>query len=335
MIGRRALLSGISSSSLIPLSPFAQTIRPRTKEGRFRIGLLAASDDSSRGGFLFEALREGLRTRGYQEGQNLEFIIRRPDQNDPAALALAARELTEAALDVLVAPTTSQVNAARNATQSSPIVMVAVAAPVELGLIADVSRPGRNVTGLANNTLGLLAKHASLIRELLKGSLRVGFLLGTSNPLRQQSLKIIEELSSQIGIAVVILSFSTAEEIDSLIEQAASAKQINAIVIVADNFAYLQRERIAKVALRNGLPIVSGYREAAIAGSLLAYGANLSDLYRRAAGFIDRILQGDDPATIPVEYPTRYDFLVNLKTARALALEIPPSILARADELIE
>ncbi len=308
MIGRRALITGLGAQAVLAQRATAQAFRPRDGRERFRIGLLVfGSGDSLPGGPLFEALRRGLEEFGYREGQNVEFIVRGHDVKDYAGLAAKAQELVDSAPDLILSPTTPTANALRAVTRTIPIVMVAVADPAGSGLIASLANPGGNITGLSNNTLGLLSKHVSLLKELKQETTRIGFLLGTFNPLHEQWSKIIQEVATQIGFDAFTIPFSADDDLETIFDQPASDRQIGSVAVIADAFAYLHRERISKAALRSKLPTISAYREGATAGGLLAYGADIPDLYRRAAGYIDRILRGDRPANMPVEYPIRYN----------------------------
>ncbi len=321
MMERRTFVLGLSGAGLLARAATAQVLRPRDGRALFRVAIFAISIDMAPGGILFELLREALASLGYREGINLEFIVSIQEQQNGRTLAELARDLVERAPDVIVVSTTPNAVAARDATRMIPIVTVSVGDPVGVGLIDSPSRPGRNVTGVTNNQFELLGKQVALLKDVVPGVGPVGFMMNTQNPLHPRWMEAVRDLPGRLGIEALPLLYSVADEFDELIDRAAQ-ERIGAIVVVSDGLAYAYRDTIFRAALRNRLPTISAFKVDAVAGGLLAYGTYSADLNRRAATYVDRILRGGDPATMPVEFPSRFQFVINLKTAHALSLHI-------------
>jgi putative ABC transport system substrate-binding protein len=213
-----------------------------------------------------------------------------------------------------------------------PLVFVATLDPVAAGLVASLARPGGNVTGMTSISGDLIAKRLELIRELLPKSMKIAILVRESSPTTTQYVRESQAAGRNLGVEIQILSEGSPDDIEGIL---AAAKASAALVVADDAEFTAERSRIAELALRNQLPLISGLKELVEAGALLAYGANFGDLYRRAASHVHRILQGASPADLPVEQPAKLELVLNMRTAKALDLVIPSSLLARADEVIE
>jgi putative tryptophan/tyrosine transport system substrate-binding protein len=299
----------------------------------FRVGFLAGGSGGGPSPRV-QSFREGLRDLGYSEGQNLEVVARFAGGRAELTRALAV-ELVALNPDVIVADTALPVTAVKAFTRTIPIVMVAVSDPVETGFIESVARPGSNITGLAINTLEIAAKQVQLLKELAPGVTRIALLWNTSNPVTRRALERAVNASSELGVEIVSFPVAKPEDFDGEIFGPTAVARVDAVIVVADPMSFTFRRKIADAAVTYKLPSMFTFREEASDGGLAAYGTDLATAYRRSAWYVDQILKGSDPATLPVEYPTRYNLVLNAKTAGALRLTIPPTLLARADEVIE
>jgi putative ABC transport system substrate-binding protein len=275
---------------------------------------------------------QGLRELGYVEGKNLVLEWRSAELRLERMPELVA-ELVGLKVDVLVAPAGPAALAAKNATQTIPIVMM-TADPVGLGLIGSLSRPGGNVTGLSFYYEAITAKKLELLKELVPGLARVGVLRNPPNPGDPIFWKEAEVAAQRLGVALEDLEVRGPEDFEAAF---ATAKQRSAQALLAfDNpltFAY--RSRVTALAASSRLPVMYGSREFPDAGGLMSYGPSIIHLYRQAASFVDKILKGAKPADLPVEQPTKFELVINVKVAKALSLTVPPSLLTLADEVIE
>jgi putative ABC transport system substrate-binding protein len=283
-----------------------------------------------------DSLRETLRELGWNEGRNLRLEVRWLG-SDPAARAddLAA-EVVQLRPDVIFGASTPAAVALARATSTIPIVFANVADPVGTGLVAGLARPGGNVTGFANFDPAMAGKWLELLKEIAPATSRVSFLY---NPDASPGggaifLRSFEAASTAFGVTPAAAPVRDAASLERVLATAAEAPQ-SGLVGMVDVFLANHRDAIVALAARHRLPTIYPYREFAVAGGLLSYGPSLIEGYRRAPGYIDRILRGDDPSQLPVQQPTQFELVVNLKTAKALGLTIPPAILARADEVIE
>ena len=293
----------------------------------WRIGFLGATPPTQA---MISALRDGLRERGYLDGQNLLVDIRSLDQNRDVAI-----ELARSGADLIVAWTTPAAIAAQQATKTIPIVMVSVADPVGAGVVAELARPGGNITGTSNMSTELSGKLVQLLVEILPGIKRIGVVRNINNPgASALSLKETEAAIRALGLQIEVVEAEAEEEYDTAFERLRQ-RGVGGVVLLPDGALVKHRARIAEFALKARLPTVFQRRENAEAGGLLSYGSNLSDLLRQSAIFVDRIFKGAQPANLPVEQPTKFTLAVNLKTAKALGLDLPPTLIARADEVIE
>jgi putative tryptophan/tyrosine transport system substrate-binding protein len=326
---RRVVPIGLAFGLLVmPLTAGAQSA-PRVP----RIGVLLAGSRENTGQIV-EAFREGLRGLGYIEGQNISVEYRYAGGRLDRSVDQAA-QLIGLPVDVIVAPGTAVAQAARKATATIPIVIVAAGNPVGDGLITSFARPGGNVTGLTMSVdQAIGGKLLELLKEAVPTLSRVAVL---SNPLtapHAEVLRGIETPARALGLALQPVSARRSEEIDSAFA-AMSRAHVDGLVVQADPIFVSARVRIAELAMKGRLPAMYPLAEHTEAGGLMSYGPSLPDLFRRAAGYVDRILKGAKPAELPVERPTKFEFIVNLKSAKALGLIIPPSVLARADEVIQ
>jgi putative tryptophan/tyrosine transport system substrate-binding protein len=315
-----ALLGG----AVWPLAAVAQ--RPKV----WRIGVLAAVPPMPA---MLSAFGDGMRERGYVEGQNLSIDVRWPQgtfEHDPSPTA----ELINSNVDVIVAWPTPAVYAARRATSAIPIVMVAAGDPLGLGLIASLARPGGNITGLSTVTTDLSAKLMELFAELVPGMKRVGVVRNPNNPAAPLPLRETEDAIRKLNMQVQVVNAQTSDEFDRAFAQL-SAESVGGVVVIPDPTVLEHSRRIAELAQSARLPTAFQRRENVDAGGLFSYGADLNYQFRQAAFYVDRILKGEKPAELPVQQPTKFELVINLKTAKVLGLTVPLIIQMTADEVIE
>jgi putative ABC transport system substrate-binding protein len=291
-----------------------------------RIGLLDSGSFAARAS-LWEAFRQGMRQLGYVEGQTVVFEARGADGKNERLPALAA-ELVRLKPDVIVTASNFAAQAAHQATATIPIV-TASGDPLAIGLVTNLARPGGNVTGVTSQTVELSAKRLDLARELVPGASRLG-ILGTGSSIIRET----ETAARALGIRLDVVGVRSPAELDGAFSTIARRRP--GVLIVAPSSAFFgERRRVAELAVKHRLPTVHASREYAEAGGLIAYGTDLAALFRRAAVYVDKILKGAKSGDLPIEQPTKFELVINLKTAKALGLTIPPSVLARADEIIE
>ena len=279
---------------------------------------------------LMSAFREGLRERGYIEGQNLRFEYRWATELNETLAA----ELIVLNVDVIVAWATPAVTAARRATSKIPIVMVGIADPIGAGFVANLSRPGGNITGTTNLARDLGGKLLELLLEIAPRINPVFVLRNPDNPASPLQLREVEVAARSLDLRVTLVEATSPREVD-----AAFARMIGenakGVIALADPLLISQRAQLADLAQKARLPVIFSRRENVEAGGLISYGPSLRGQFRDTAMYVDKILKGADPANLPVEQPTRLELVVNLKTAKSLGLDVPPTLLARADEVIE
>ncbi len=296
----------------------------------YRVGFLLGATGESVAS-LFHALQNGLRELGYVEGRNIVFVQRYGDGRMERLPDLAA-ELVRLKVDVIVTGTNLHVEAVRHATATIPIVMVFAADPVSAGFIASLARPGGNVTGLtADASPDLWAKYLGQLKEVVPKLSRVGVLGQVSS---QVGFAELEAASRNLSVALEVADLRRPEDIDGAFATMIS-KRVEALLVVVGPLTYLLRQGIADAALKHRLPAMTNARQFAQAGLLMSYGPDLDDLYRRAAIYVDKILSGAAPADLPVEQPTKFELVINLKTAKALGLDVPLQLQQLADEVIE
>jgi putative tryptophan/tyrosine transport system substrate-binding protein len=281
----------------------------------------------------FDALRTGLRSAGYVEGQNLIIEYRSADGHAERFAELAS-ELVLAKVDVIVTRGTPAVVAARNATTTIPVVMAASGEPLASGVVTGLARPGGNVTGLSAFTNELIAKRIELLNGAVSRLTRIAFLQNMSNPVAPSQWEELQTAVRILHIEPVLLDVRNSEELARAFERVA-AQKIGALVVGNDAITHANRGTIVALAAQHRLPAIYATREFVDDGGLMAYAVSYSDLYRRAATYVDKIFKGAKPADLPVEQPTRFELVINMKAAKAIGLTIPRSILAAADEVIE
>jgi putative ABC transport system substrate-binding protein len=280
-----------------------------------------------------EAFRQGLRNLGYVEGQNIVIEWRSADETLSRLPALAA-ELIDLKVAVIVAGESATAVAVKQVTKTVPIVMATSADPVGLGLVASLARPGGNVTGLNSLSIELWGKQVGLLKEPVPTLSRVAVLSGSANPANTRALREVATAARGLGLRLQTVEVREAKDLDNAFSTM-SRERADAMVVLTDPVLLTQRTQIADLATRNRLPAIYGGAEYVEAGGLLSYGSSLSDQFRYAATFVDKILKGAKPADLPVEQATKFDLIINLKTAKALGLKIPQPLLLRADEVIQ
>ena len=283
---------------------------------------------------LIKALEEGLRSHGYRVGENVVIEYRFSDGQLEQLPALAA-DLVRLGVDIIIATGINpSAVAAMKATTTIPIVMTSID-PVGTGLVTSLARPGGNVTGLAGDTGSeILGKRFELLKETLPDLSRLGILFNPDVALTRNRQTSMTETAKTLGLTLIPVEARASDALEQAFATMVR-ERAQAFVMQGDSMLYNNRSEIAVMALRNRLPACSTQRELADAGFLLTYGADVPDLYRRLAGFVDKILKGAKPADLPIEQPTKFELVINLKTAKALGVTVPPSVLARADEVIE
>ena len=279
-----------------------------------------------------EALRAGLRDLGWVEGKNILIEFRWAERVDQ--LPDLAAELVQMKVDIIFAPSSTFVEAARKATQTIPIVFALHADPVGLGHVASLARPGGNITGLTMQATELNTKQLEILKEALPQSTRFGVLWNPSTPSHQLGLPATQAAGETLGITLIAVPARTAEDFDRALMTMAD-EHVGGFLDLASPLSYSERARLAELALKYRLPGMFGIKANAEAGGLMSYAADINDLHWRAAAYIDKILKGAKPADLPVEQASKFELIVNLKTANELGLTIPTAILARADEVIE
>ena len=297
------------------------------------IGYLRGTSASDRPPLL-DAFRQGLRELGWVEGQNIVIDYRFAEGRLDRLPNLAA-ELVRLKVDILVSTGTQGVTAARNATETIPIVMIGVRDPVGTGLIASLAHPGGNVTGVSGYAgLETVAKQLELLKDTVPKIRRVAILLNPTNAYHSLAMREVNVAAQTLGVQLQLLEARDPNEFDGAF--AAMAKErVGALLVLSDVIFNNHRTRLADLAARSRLPAVYGVRESVEAGGLMSYGPSFLDFYRRSAAYVDKILKGARPADLPVEQPTKFELVINLKAAKALGLEVPPLLIAQADELIE
>ena len=335
MMNRRAFITGITGGLLA--APLAAEAQQAAKI--VRIGLLSPGSPSDAGrkpsdlAVLFAAFRERLRELGYVEGQNIKIESRWAEDNYDRLAGLAA-DLVRLKVDVIVTYGTPASQAAKRAAGTIPIVMAAIIDPVASGLVTNIARPGGNLTGQSMMSPDLVGKQLEILKEVVPKVSRVALLHNPANPGNAPQVRHAQDAAPALGVRLQPLGARGPSEVDSAFA-AMTSEQAGAVIVLVDAVLQDNRTRITDLAARHRLPAVYGLNEYAAAGGLMAYGPNRLDMFRRAATYVDKILKGANPGDLPVEQPTKFELVINLKTANALGLTIPPSLLLRADQVIE
>jgi putative ABC transport system substrate-binding protein len=322
---RRFLLTSLAGAFAAPLAAGAQ------QAGRvWRIGVLQVGSNTPAIDYM-EAVRQGLRDHGYVEGQNIviEHRLSQAPKENPVLIA----DLLRRKVDILVTWTTPALVAAKKATSTIPIVGIS-GDPVQTGLVESLSRPGGNLTGLAILTDELELKNLQLLKEIVPGATRVAVLWNPDNPVWLHALKRLQEAAPALGVKLQPLAVRHSRDLETAFA-AAIREKAGALLVLREIIFNPLRHDIVNFAAAHRLPAAYGGPTFIEVGGLLVYGANFLDMIRRAGGYVDRILKGAKPADLPLEQATKFELVINLRTAKALGLTIPPSLLARADQVIE
>jgi putative tryptophan/tyrosine transport system substrate-binding protein len=325
-IKRRAFMSLIAGVAAWPVAARAQQSERVRRLGLLQ-GLAADDPEWQR---RFGAFKQGLQDLGWTEGQNITFEGRFAD-GKPERLGALAAELVAANVDVIVTNAAQSIEAARKATSTIPIVMASVGDALGAGYVASLARPGANVTGLTLVATDQSAKRLQLLKEMVPNLVRVALFWNADASGHRLQLQEMELAAPGLGMRLQSLALHTGEQIDASL-QAANAQ---AFFTMDDPLILSQRTRILEFATRQRLPVMGEFRSIPEAGGLASYGPNLLDMWRRAALYVDKIFRGAKPADLPVEQPTKFELVINLKTAAALGLTLAPGVLAIADEVIE
>ena len=307
-------------------APLAAEAQPLGKV--YRIGYLATIPPPAH---LWEALLDGLRERGYSEGQNLVFE-RRFSEGHAERFATFAAEMVQLRVDCIIAITTPAALAVKNATTTIPIVMTTAIDPVGAGLVASLARPGGNVTGNAILYAELSTKRLEFLKDVVPGLSRVVVLWNAANPANASVWHETQAAAGALGLLLHAQDVRGAQDFEGAFARTAQAHP-DALLVLDDAFINMHRQRIAEFATQQHLPSVFAARESVVAGGLMSYGPSLPDLFRRAATYVDKILKGAKPADLPMEQPMKFELVINLKTAKALGITIPPHLLVLADEV--
>ena len=328
MISRRAFIGAVAGG--LAVAPAAASAQQAKKPAR--IGYLTGGSIELEKSWI-ASLQQGLRELGYVEGENVVLELRgaagRADQ-----LSGLAQGLIRSKVDVLVTAGDAATLAAKKATGTVPVVMVTVADPVGIGLVASLGHPGGNVTGLADLHADLVAKRLEILKDLVPSASHIAVLLNPANPSHALQLKGLQAAAPAVSVTVVPREAAEPAGIDRAFA-AIKRERSAGLIVLGDRMFGAIRKRIVELALVNRLPTVYTHRWWVESGGLVSYGANFNDLYRHVATYVDKILKGAKPGDLPVEQPTRLELVINLRTARSIGLTVPPSLLARADEVIQ
>ena len=315
-----------ASGSAWPFAARAQQPTKVPRIGFLRFGLASANADR------VEALRAGLRQLGYVEGKNITIEFRFAERIE--VLRELADDLARAGVDIIFATGSTELEAARQATKTIPIVIATHADPVGVGHIASLARPGANITGLSMLLTELVAKELEILKEAVPQATRIGVLFSPSAPSHRPAVLALETAGERLGVQLVMVPVRTVEDFEGVFSTM-SREHVGGFLAVTTPIFSSHRTRLADLALKHRLPGMFAGREYLEAGGLISYAPDVNDLTRRAATYIDKILRGAKPADLPIEQASTYQLVINLKTAKALGLAIPPAQLARADEVIE
>jgi putative ABC transport system substrate-binding protein len=306
---------------LLPAIASAQTQRPARP---YRIGILGSADD---------ILQQNLRERGYVDGRDIVFEIR-DAAGRSELLDGYAQELVRMKVDVIVVQYPAAAFSAKRATTTIPIVMMNSPDPVQMGLVASLAKPGGNITGTTTLTVDLSVKQLELFREALPRASLIAILWNPDNPWHPLAVKALQARSVALGLQLQAQQVRDANAFEDVF-RAMVKDRAQGVLVLADPMTFEHRQRLAELALKHSLPLMGNVRRFGESGGLMSFWADRNDLSRRAASYIDRILKGAKPGDLPIEQPTKFELIVNLKTAKALGITVPQSLLLRADELIQ
>ena len=322
-------LAAVLAVSLVAGARAAEAQKPAKV---YRIGVLDTTPIALNA-VNVDAFRDGLRALGYVEGQHYVIEYRSSDARPERFPALAG-ELIRSKVDLILARGTPAVKAAKEATATIPIVMAASGDPVGTGVVTGLARPGGNVTGLTSITAEMSSKRVQLMKETIPGMQRVGNMITMGNAALVTQWEAVQQASRAMGLQPRLLDVRKSDDLASAFDTA-SRQRLDAMVVGLGTVIQNNIRRVVDLAAKHRLPSIYSSREFAVAGGLMSYGASYADSYRRAAGYVDKIFKGAKPADLPIEQPTKFELLINRKTATALGLTIPPSVLLRADEILE
>jgi putative ABC transport system substrate-binding protein len=326
VLDRRAFIA-IAGAGVLA-TPLTVGAQPAGKV--YRVALLVHGGPAVSG--LVQVFRNSLRDFGYVEGRNLQLEVRLVERHE--ALPDAAAELVRLGVDVITAGTTLPGLAAKRATSTIPIVLIASADPVHAGLVASLARPGGNVTGNAALTPELSGKQLELLREAMPRLSRVSVLWNSANPANTPVMRETVIVTTRLGMKLDLVDLRAPDQIEDALA-AVVRHRADALLIMPESAFFAHAARINEVAIKHRFPTIALIREFTQRGSLMSYGPSIPDLVKRSAAFVDKILKGASPADLPIEQPTKFELVINLKTAKTLGLTIPEPLLVRADELIQ
>ena len=328
---RREFVTLLASTTA---ATFPFSARAQQSERKRRVGVLMGFPDSdAEAQQRLAAFRTGLKDLGWEEEGNLKLHIRFAG-SDTNAIRAAARSLVELEVEAILANPAQAILLFRDLTGGIPIVFANIPDPVGIGLVSSISRPGGNVTGITNFEPALACKWLEMLKEVTPRTIRVGILYDPDSPAQGERLGLIEKIAPSAGVQLIRLAVRDPAD---LVTQLATltGEQMSGLIVLPSSFTPVHRKTIATLAIQNRLPAVYPFRFFAIEGGLISYGVDTDHQFRRAGSYISRILKGEKPSHLPVEAPTKFELVINQKTAKELGLTIPPTLLARADEVIE
>jgi putative ABC transport system substrate-binding protein len=324
-------LATIAAAFVLFAAPLAVEAQPPGKV--YRVGILTNKASDSAEARQWQAFRLGLRERGWIEGENIVLEYRWTEGNFARLPELVA-DLVRIRVDLIVARSSAWVQPAKEATSSIPIVFLTHADPVGSRHVASLARPGGNITGLAVLMTDLAPKELELLSTAVPVAKRIAVLWSPDTPSHPPALKAVEEAGRTLRVQVQAVGARTAAELEGAFAAMARARA-QAVMVLGNPLFFAERQRVAELAIKHRLPTMSNLKDIVEAGGLMSYSPNWDDLYRRGAVYVDKIFKGAKPADLPVEQATKFELVINLKTAKALGLTIPQSVLARADQIIE
>jgi putative tryptophan/tyrosine transport system substrate-binding protein len=325
---RRAFLAMLgTAAAACPLTTFAQ------QTTKIPVGVLWHAGNEQQEATFLGALRKGLNELGYVEGKNIELVNRFADEHYDRFDGLAA-ELVKAKVDIIVGSISSAAIAAKRQTATIPIIFVGSGDPIGMRLVDTLARPGGNVTGTSMLATDLAAKNLELLKDCFSNLSAVGILANSNSPILRSYVSAVQAPAETLHVSVDVVGVRSPDEFERGFSEMGNA-HVDAVLLMPDGMFNNDRKHIAELALAHKLPAIGWSAEQTEAGALMSYGANIPDLFRHTAVYIDKVLKGTNPADIPVEQPVLFDFVVNLRTAKALGLSIPPTVLARAGKVID